>query len=452
MRKLFKLAGIWITLFSMAVQTTGAASLAMIGSPMAARNMMPLPSMQALQAIPLKAAPAPIKAAPAPKKIAPKVEVPAEWGFYILAFGEIAFESLAHAKSSFNNAMQAARRSANDALKRGAEFLQEKPETPETIAPIDLAAPIPPAQPEQAVPAPLIVMPEAKAAPQQSMLVVREEMPISRSGLLVNPVEAVGVAEDKTEVPEVFTPPLPGRLEPVTLEPEIAKNARAMQTLQGEDAERALAHPINDVKNIRQFPHLNPSKAFAFKMPGLDHRRLNKGVAARMEGSWNQGKGIRFRIVYLNPVGFSQADGAGFKYNMPGKLLENPAEVLPTEYWGNYAIYNHGQTVNYVVEVQNTGTKAIKGMTVVAAQEVFSREGKAGRRLPTEAGVQKIETLNPGETVKLRNQFKITSDWAWHGSLEQTHVLMTSQSGVGGTTETLAEAYQAGLIDPPPDL
>jgi hypothetical protein len=170
----------------------------------------------------------------------------------------------------------------------------------------------------------------------------------------------------------------------------------------------------------------------------------------RVEGAWNEGKGIRFRIVYLNPVGFSQADGRGFQYNIAGKMMQNPAEVVPQQYWGTYAVYQHGQQVDYQIEVENTGKTPIKNMTVVAAQEVLNREGKAGQRLPTEAGRTNVPVVNPGQTVRLRNSFKITSDWAWHGSLEQTHVRVTA--GSGANQDTLAEAYQAGIIDPPPDI
>ncbi len=165
MKQLLKLAGIWIVLFSFAVESTGAAGIPMLAAPMAARSLMPPPSRQALAALPALAPTAP-----------PKVEVPAEWGYYVLAAAEIFMEELAAGRASLvetGRAADIAWRQLSDGLSSNLELVEAP------LAPIDL--PTVPAAPtamreisEAAVmPAPELV--------ESRMLVVPEPLSVSRA-------------------------------------------------------------------------------------------------------------------------------------------------------------------------------------------------------------------------------------------------------------------------------
>lgn len=227
--------------------------------------------------------------------------------------------------------------------------------------------------------------------------------------------------------------------------------------------------PVNDKKNLRRFPRLNAAKSNWFKpftlsnvwreeggpsrigtMARLPRAQEPARVLPRLDGEWHKGEGIRFRVNYLNPVGFSRADEHGLLYNELGRFMQNPGEVLPRAYWGTYAIYRHGQTVDYEIEIENVGTKPIKNMDVLARQEVLSPLGGPGEALPGGVGRFQVPSLAPGQRVKLKNGFKVTSDWRFHGSFEQTHLRVTG-AVQRGKPKLLAQAYQAGIIDPPPD-
>lgn len=394
----------------MAVESTGAASVGIMASPIAARQLMIPPPQQVLRAAPV----------PARIAAAPKVRPPARWGFYVLAFAEVAAEQFAGTKHYLKELGKAA--------------VEEGPAS-DPLTPIDLAAPVPPAQPEEED-APALFAPKP-SEPQP--VVVHQAAPEPKPA----PVPAKAVP---AVAPAVVT-------DPAAKTPE----APSVRRLVVEEVARG---PVNDERKVVQMPRLT----LAFKLRGEGFfgagrrsgmmRRGRQGNGAwipqklisKMEGAWNQGRGIRYRIIYLDPVAFSQAGEGGFQYQLAGKFMANPSEKVPRQYWGTYPIYRHGQDVNYEIEVENTGSAPLRGVTILAAQEVFNPEGKEGARLPTETGEGRIALVKPGERVKVRNSFKVTSDWAWHGSLEQTHVKVAAGETI------LAQAYQAGIIDPPPDL
>ncbi len=214
---------------------------------------------------------------------------------------------------------------------------------------------------------------------------------------------------------------------------------------------------INDPRDLRRFPTLR-------KDPGLPPwpwgtlRSLNgrkpfwagkaAGVVPRIRGREVSGDSIRIRVDYLDPLGFSQADSHGFQYNIGGRVTQNPDEVLPERYWGAYPIYSEGQWVVYELELRNVGAEDAEGLSVSAQQEVFNRDGGAGQALPAPPAGFTVAAIPAGRSVRLRGSFQITSEWVHQGSLEQTHVRITS--GRGDRERVLLDEAQAGLLDPPP--
>lgn len=224
--------------------------------------------------------------------------------------------------------------------------------------------------------------------------------------------------------------------------------------------------PVNDKKNLKKLS-LKTAKTTWFKPYLLKNPRggvgpmrregrtmVDRKLIQKLEGKWQDGKGIRFRLNYLNPVAFSVADKGGMTYKEPGKFMTNSGEKLPEEYWGQYAIYHHGQTVEYEIEVENTGKKTLKDVRIMAAQEVFSRQGGQGKVLPDQVRELALSPIEAGKKAVAKNSFKVTSDWTYHGSLEQTHIkIAAGAAAVAAATpaQVLADVYQAGIIDPPPD-
>jgi hypothetical protein len=214
--------------------------------------------------------------------------------------------------------------------------------------------------------------------------------------------------------------------------------------------------PVNDDAKVLRYPRLAACPGCFDPLPRLAHGAAPSSkpapVLPRIEGKWKEGRGLRFRVAYLDAVGFSAADEHGIQYSLNGKRAHNPSEVVPKGYWGTYAVYTHGQRVDYRIEIENTGDAPIRDLSVMAAQEVFNREGGPGLRLPSEVGRANAAQLGPGERLVVSNHFVVDSDWRYDGSLEQTHVLVTGALGNEASRGILAEAYQGGIIDPPPDL
>lgn len=224
--------------------------------------------------------------------------------------------------------------------------------------------------------------------------------------------------------------------------------------------------PVNDKKNLKKLS-LKTAKTTWFKPYLLKNPRggvgpmrregrttVDRKLIQKLEGKWQEGKGIRFRVNYLNPVAFSVADQGGMTYKEAGHYMKNSGEKLPPEYWGQYAIYHHGQKVDYEIEVENTGKKALQGVRIMAAQEVFSREGAQGKVLPDQVKELSVDSIAPAKKAIVKNSFTVTSDWTYHGSLEQTHIKIAAGAAtVAAATpaQLLADVYQAGIIDPPPD-
>ncbi len=346
MKKIARLACLWTVMFSFTAQTTGAASLAMIGAPTAARNMMPPPSMQALQSVPVKAA------------AAPKVEPPAEWGFYVLAFGEIAVEEFLSGRDWVRSAWRLPSELATTAWSNAKNIFRDPAPAENIFAPIDLARL--PAETPAAAPSADAAAPRA---PEDRILIVPEPTPRSALGWL----------------PEVVANFI-GKIEP-------------------------------------------------------------------MPGAWIVGRGIRLRVTYLNPMGRSRADATGVTCVVAdGRGERERDEVLPQRYWGDYAVYVHDSRLDYEIEVVNTGVAPLKNLQIAMAQEQFVAEG-SGRLLPSDASRGDIPLLRPGESVRLRGDFRLSPRGTVVGHFEQTHVVI-SAAGEGGRTNLMDEPH-AGLVDPP---
>jgi hypothetical protein len=366
----------------------------------------------------------------------PKVQVPGQWGYYVLATGEIIAEGFLSAHRAL--------------LKEGQDAIQvvqniRKDLTPQSIwgaAPveeplvgIDLAA-VPPA--------------EIHVEPPSVTLELAQTLMPAPVTALTGPADRLLVfaPEDGMDVNRPEVPPLRHMIPvapwvPFPKEPAPAPVVDHAMPIVVNVPDAPAPKPVNDKRNLIQGGGLK--RAITAPLAAFP-----AGMMPPMVGAWNEGKGLRYRLIYRHPVAFSQASAGGIQYNLPGKFMQNPSEVVPQRYWGTYPVYYHGQMVEYDIEIENTGKTSLRDLAVTAAEEVFNGQGGPGARLPTDEGRGEVKLLKPGETVKLHNGFQITSDWTWHGSLEQTHVRVTTSAGAG-QSKLLAEAYQAGIIDPPPD-
>lgn len=217
----------------------------------------------------------------------------------------------------------------------------------------------------------------------------------------------------------------------------------------------APATPVNELSRLVRYPSLRRMPSFLdFRLPRLGPMSPaeSRGILPRLDGRWFESNGLRMRVNYLNPLAMSRASGLGVEYKEAGRRALNPSEVLPESYWGIYAIYHAGQTVQFEIELENAGAGVLSGLAVNSRQEVLNRQGGAGRQLRQEPLNFKVENLAPGEKTKIRSSFKITSRWAQDGSFEQTHVRVTGHQPGTRTETVLMDAPQAGIIDPPPDI
>ena len=215
-----------------------------------------------------------------------------------------------------------------------------------------------------------------------------------------------------------------------------------------------LPRPVNDLSRLVRYPSLRKIPSFmSFGITRLNTRRLSLslGILPRLDGRWIKGRGVRLRVNYLNPLAFSRANGIGVEYQEIGRRVLNRGEVLPRSHWGAYAIYHRGQTVQYEIEMENTGATPISRITIFSNQEVLNPQGGRGRRLGEDTRTFPVAVLGPGEKARIKASFRITANWARDGSFEQTHVKVTGHTPGLAIEETLLDAPQAGIVDPPPE-
>lgn len=354
MIKLTRLAAVWITLFSFAVESTGAAGLPVLASgPMAARNMMPPP-----------------RAALSPGAARSLIGQRVSEGRRFLALGlrELRDDAVVYAgqaRAVWNAAQEAF--SFEGALK------------PEALAPIDL-----PAVPSAPVLPPETRAPAAAFAAGGSIDFVRapEGGAAARGG-------PVGVASVVDEVFGLF----------------MGAPAAAVRPDIGDTAE-----------------------------------------------PWVYGKGLRYRVVYRHAIGMSRPDGQGIAYTMGRRRWRENDQVIPARYWTrDYVVYSVDDPKDVRIEIENTGSAAIRGLSFSLQEEEFNPEGGAGRALPMPSVHGKLLELAPGKKAAITGTMGATGRGHVSGHFQQAHARLLA-SGAKGQSEVLSDEPQAGLVDPPANL
>ncbi|MBI5239483.1 MAG: hypothetical protein HY926_03355 [Elusimicrobia bacterium] len=330
-----------------------------------------------------------------------------------------------------------------------------------------------------AFPRPISLPPAAKAAPKGPSLwarIAKKSQPLGQELLArtkASLYKAVAAWDELWALPE------PAALAPVNLasvppdrtgagagaedrmlvvpedvpEPAEAPQSEAMPQSPREVVETP-PQPVNDRRNLFRYPRLRPVawlsdfRGRGARASGISH---SQSVMPRLDGRWIDGHGLRYRVNYLNPKGFSRASGQGVEYMERGRRMLNRGEVLPRKLWDTYAIYAHGDTVDYEVEIQNTAEEPLHDVAVLVSEEVLNRQGGAGQPLNPAQLLRLQGTLAPGRGTKLRGSFPIVINWVFQGSFEQTHVRVSAKTGAEAQPTVRGEAYQAGVIDPPPE-
>lgn len=205
-------------------------------------------------------------------------------------------------------------------------------------------------------------------------------------------------------------------------------------------------------------PRYDEHSLVRFRFPRLEQGVRGGGGEAyarlvpRFEGPWRAGKGVRYRVSYLNPLGASRSGPGGMEFHFIGRgSMRSPQEVLSEQLWGNaYPMYPHDHEVTFQIDIENLSGHVLEDLEVVSVQESYQAGGEAGRPLgsATKGSVRRLET---GGRTRVQGTFRTASAWAYHGSLEQTHVALRGKSGSGDKT-VLADNPQAALVDPPPDF
>lgn len=210
--------------------------------------------------------------------------------------------------------------------------------------------------------------------------------------------------------------------------------------------------PLYRVASLRRLPTLEPTP---WAYPLRDSvgfaplRRAGDPVLPRMEGRWLEGDGVRFRFIFVEPIGVSGFSAGGVSFTLADGVRVGPGERLPERYWGSYPVYRRGARVRVVVEVENTGVEALSDVEVMARQEAFEVSGGAG--VPLQAGSRYLfGRLEPGQRREVKGWFQLASGSQYKGALEQTHAQVAADAGDGPTL--LADETQAGIVGPPVDL
>lgn len=182
----------------------------------------------------------------------------------------------------------------------------------------------------------------------------------------------------------------------------------------------------------------------------LRARALGEGArpvfAERLEQPWVEGRGLRLRVVFLNPVGVTWGDAHGFH----GQVLPRPMIDLrmkvPAAYRRSFPLYFAGDTVDYEIEVENTGPLALPPLKLSARQERFDPTGGAGKPLGR-VDLQDLPALPWGGRAALRGSFTLSPGGRARLNFEQTHLTVAA----AGFSESapLLDAPQAGIADPP---
>ena len=177
--------------------------------------------------------------------------------------------------------------------------------------------------------------------------------------------------------------------------------------------------------------------------------RLRRVYKDRMAAPWREGKGIRFRITYLDSFGRSWIDRKGFHLAIAGsrgRLFHQDAAV-PARYWRDYPLYYSGDSVAYEIEMENTGSAPLKSVRVYGKQEECKFTGRPGKPAGALDQQETFSELPIGRTV-IRGTFTVGG--AAHRGIgyEQTHLTIVAKVGTDEVA-VLADDAEAGIIDPP---
>lgn len=161
------------------------------------------------------------------------------------------------------------------------------------------------------------------------------------------------------------------------------------------------------------------------------------------EGPWREGRGVRYRVLYKNARGVTWRAGDSFHLYDPVRgMLRMPAGSLPLS--EQYAVYNIGDQVIAVVEVENTSGKPMGKVAVRGMQEAYDAAGGAGRPLAGTEFSYTIPEIQPGQTRAADFVFPMVAhEHDRPISFQQTHIRVYGEDGL------LADLPQAAIVDPP---
>jgi len=138
-----------------------------------------------------------------------------------------------------------------------------------------------------------------------------------------------------------------------------------------------------------------------------------------------------------------------------GGVSHTDPTILPTRYFGDYALYFSGRAVRFNVIIKNSGARTFKNLRVVASQEYFNVEGLAGEPIGMPGSEWFIPNLGGGEEISLAGMFAIPRGAA--SGLDQTHLQIFHWAGDGGEIlhtgggRLIVDDPQAGIWCPPRD-
>ena len=175
---------------------------------------------------------------------------------------------------------------------------------------------------------------------------------------------------------------------------------------------------------------------------GLPDWRPGWGTIAAVEEPWFEGRGFRFRVVYLDALGVTVGSDAGFEVRQGADRPQIIAAKVPAALKRVTPIYFHGAHVSYRVELEGTGDQPLD----VA---VFSRQEELnGQRLTPPQPLGRA-TLVGGKRAVVRGRCQITGlGGTGRINFEQTHVIVAA-AGATGAASILADVAAAGVLDPP---
>jgi hypothetical protein len=166
---------------------------------------------------------------------------------------------------------------------------------------------------------------------------------------------------------------------------------------------------------------------------------------------------LEIEIVYLNPPGTLTIDETGETYYFPvWDFTWHVDREYEEQYYGTYAIYFIGQTLEFEIRIRNTYNRTYRNLKVVAIQEYHLAPGtEYGERMPGDSVDEWfIERLGPGEEVVLRGEHYAGPSTV--PGLNQTHVQVfhwSNDQGRGGDGEGPGRLFwddpEAGVYCPP---